>query len=232
METQRLTGRDAGGLKYDLLTALSVAGLNGAPVVQTSLMRLIALVTARYNWRADELSVGQRDMALMWGVNERTVKREIKRLTEAGILICKRAGVRGRVGAYRLGYARIAEMSEPYWSSVGPDFVTRMGERYRQATPVKVVQLRAYQPGTEPIPVADVGAGTWGAVLKVLAAEQPDLTGAWFARLSCLGLGQGVLRLSAPSAFVQRYVETHHMPLLLRAVEQVMGPVEQVVFER
>ena len=40
------------------------------------------------------------------------------------------------------------------------------------------------------------------------------------------------VRLSAPSTFVQRYVETHHMPLLIRAVEQVMGPVEQVVFER
>ena len=49
METLKATGTDAGVIKYDLLTALSVAGLNGGPRLQTSLMRLIAAVTARYN---------------------------------------------------------------------------------------------------------------------------------------------------------------------------------------
>jgi len=50
------------------------------------MLRLISVVTARYNWRNDELSIGQRDMARLWAVNERTVKREMKRLTEANIL--------------------------------------------------------------------------------------------------------------------------------------------------
>ena len=56
----RLTGKGAGAEKYDLLTALSVAGLSGSPTEQTSMLRLIAVLTARYNWAADELSMGHR----------------------------------------------------------------------------------------------------------------------------------------------------------------------------
>ncbi len=96
MEPKRLTGPEAGSLKYDILTALTLLGLHGTATEQTSMMRLIALITARYNWRANELTVGQRDIARMWAVNERTVKREMKRLTDAQILVCKRSGVRGR----------------------------------------------------------------------------------------------------------------------------------------
>ena len=107
MNPLRLTGPEAGVIKYDLLTALSVAGLNGSPTLQTSLMRLIAAVTSRYNWRADELSVGQRDLARMWSVNERTVKREIKRLTDAQLLICTRGGVRGRAVTPAGGLRRV-----------------------------------------------------------------------------------------------------------------------------
>ena len=87
MDAKRFTGPQAGSQKYDLLTALAVAGLCGSPGFQTSMLRLIALVTARYNWARDELTVGQREMARMWSVDERTVKRELKRLTTAGVLV-------------------------------------------------------------------------------------------------------------------------------------------------
>lgn len=230
METQRLTGPEAGGLKYDLLTALSVAGLNGSPTLQTSLMRLIALVTARYNWRADEFSVGQRDMARMWSVNERTVKREMKRLTDDRILVCKKPGVRGRVGSYRLNYARIAELSEPCWPLVGPDFERRMAERYRNDE-VKVVRMAAYT--KTPVSETDLpkSDSTWHAVLKDLERGHAGLVDSWLGRLRFLGLMQGTLSLQAPSAFVQRYIETHHLPLLVAAVERQIGPVESVRFE-
>ncbi|MEM8776557.1 MAG: hypothetical protein AAGF53_16095, partial [Pseudomonadota bacterium] len=112
MEQHRIAGPEAGVQKYDILTSLSVAGLNGSSAFQTSMLRLIALVTARYNWRSDELSIGQRDIARMWSVNERTVKREIKRLLGYDILIRKRAGVRGRVATYRLNYSKVAEISK------------------------------------------------------------------------------------------------------------------------
>lgn len=230
MEPQRLTGPEAGALKYDVLTALSVAGLNGSPTLQTSLMRLIALVTARYNWRADEVSVGQRDMARMWSVNERTVKREIKRLTQAGLLICKRSGVRGRVGAYSLNLRQIAAMSEPCWPLVGPDFDQRMRQRYQQSE-VRVVQLSAYVKSSEPAETEAAPPGTWQSAMRDLAATHPHLFEAWFARLEFGGLEHGVLRLKASSKFIQRYLETHHMRVLIAAAEKELGPIDQVEFE-
>lgn len=128
LDVKRMSGPKAGSMKYDLLTALSVTGLAGSLTLQASMTRLIALVTARYNWRLDEVSVGQRDLAKMWSVKERTVKREMKRLTDSKVLIQLRAGVRGRVGAYRLNYTEIWKQSEPLWKNVGPDFAERMAE--------------------------------------------------------------------------------------------------------
>lgn len=230
METLRLTGADAGVIKYDLLTALSVAGLNGGPTLQTSLMRLIAAVTARYNWRLDELSVGQRDLARMWSVNERTVKREIKRLTDARILICKRGGVRGRVAAYRLNYAQIAALSEPCWPLVGPDFDARMKGRYDAASDVKIVQLRDYVKAVND-PLDEAPRGTWHRVLARLTRDNPDQVKAWYGQLEFKGFEQGTLRLCAPSKFAQRYIETHLARPLIGAVEAEMGPVARIAFE-
>lgn len=230
METLKATGTDAGVIKYDLLTALSVAGLNGGPTLQTSLMRLIAAVTARYNWRLDELSVGQRDLARMWSVNERTVKREIKRLTDARILICKRGGVRGRVAAYRLNYAEIATLSQPCWPLVGPDFDARMKGRYAGAAEVKIVQLRDYVKPAEEI-AEDAPRGTWARVLARLTRDNADQVRAWYGQLEFSGFEQGRLRLRAPSKFAQRYIETHLTRPLISAVEAEMGPVTRIEFE-
>jgi hypothetical protein len=227
---QRLTGPEASVIKYDLLTALSVAGLNGTPTLQMSLMRLIAAVTARYNWRMDELTVGQRDLARMWSVNERTVKREIKRLTDTEILICKRRGVRGRVAAYRLNYAQIAKLSEHCWQLVGPDFDERMKGRYREEAPVKVVQLSDYsKPVGEEIP--DSSPGTWQRAMTRLAQDNADQFKAWFSQLQFIGFTGGVLTLRTPSKFAQRYIETHLTRPLLRAVEAELGPVTRLEFE-
>ena len=67
MSLKRFTGPAAGSQKYDLLTALAVAGLNGTPGFQTSMLRLVALVTARYNWARNELTVGQKDLGVSPG---------------------------------------------------------------------------------------------------------------------------------------------------------------------
>lgn len=226
MQVQRLNGPGAGVLKYDLLTALTTAGLNGPPSLQTTIMRLIALMTARYNWQADELCVGQREMARMWSVNERTVKREIKRLTEAGLLVCTRSGVRGRVGAYRLDQKAVVRLSESCWPLVGPDFEARMRERYAPARS-NVVHLK---PEIEPEDRRAPEKGTWARVMAALAVTSPDVAGAWFARIDFVGFDHGILRLRTPSLFFRRYLETHLMGTLLRAVEAEMGPVQKVEF--
>ncbi|MEO1314028.1 MAG: DnaA N-terminal domain-containing protein, partial [Pseudomonadota bacterium] len=193
------------------------------------MLRLIALVTARYNWRSDELSIGQRDIARMWSVNERTVKREIKRLLGYDILIRKRAGVRGRVATYRLNYAKVAEISKPSWLLVGPDFDLRMRGRYRDLE-TKVVSLGNYVRAVEDQPV-ETSPGTWARVMSDLHALNPSLHSAWFAQLTFVRHARGELRLSAPTTFIQRYVETHLMSVLLHAVEAEMGVVDTVVFE-
>lgn len=229
MEPQRLTGPEASVLKYDILTALSVAGMNGSQTFQTSMMRLIALITARYNWRNDEFCVGQRDMARMWSVNERTVKREIKRLQDTGLIVCKRNGVRGRVGAYGLNYHEIVAVTRPTWPLVGPDFERRMSTRYRPSE-VKVVQMSAYVQREEGA-LKDDKPGTWQRVLSELTGAHPNLVEAWFSRLEFVGFARGMLRLKAPSPFVQRYLETHHLPILVAAVEREIGPVDRVQFE-
>ena len=218
MDAKRLTGPKAGSLKYDLLTALSVVGLHGPPVRQTSMLRLTALVTARYNWRLDEVSVGQRDLARMWGVNERTVKRQMKRLVDEAFLICKRKGVRGRVGAYRLNYDEIYRCSRPLWTAVGPDFEERM------ATFVPDVSTSVGDSSSG-------GTGKWRHVLQRLKADNLALYTNWYSTLSLEGLEAGVLCVKAPNEFVARYVETHLAGEMVRAVETQMGPVDRIVVQ-
>lgn len=225
MKLQAITGPSAGSVKYDVLTMMTVAGLHGTPTFQTSMMRLAALVTARYNWRLDEFSVGQRDIAKMWSVNERTVKREMKRLTEASVLVCKRPGVRGRVGAYRLNYARLAEISKPTWSEVGPDFAYRMEERYNRIS-VNVVQLKTYAN-----PSVQLTEGPWGHAMSKFRNEQPDIWNAWFSKLSFLDFENSILTIRAPNAFIQRYIETHLVKTLLDAVIPELGQIAQIEFQ-
>lgn len=220
MEHLKRVGPKAGGLKYDLLTALNVTGLHGSPTEQTSLMRLAALITARYNWRIEEVSVGHAELARLWGVNERTVKREMKRLLGMGVVTCIRPGVRGRVGAYRLNYARIYELSRPLWPSVGSDFEDRMIEVSGERTVVAV----NFQPAEAPKPrlVAERGTGTWGAVRRRLQAEHPALFESWFAKLVQERAGDHELTLRAPNGFVSRYIETHFGQMLALVIDAEM----------
>ena len=232
MELKKLTGPQAGSLKYDLLTALSVAGLHGSPTVQTSLMRLTAVITARYNWRLDEVSIGQAELARLWAVNERTVKREMKRLTEDGWIVCIRPGVRGRVGAYRLNYSRIYENTESCWASVGPDFADRMAEMSGARRVVKV-DFSGAAPRPVPLSVVPEGRTGWPAVARRLQQSHPELYESWFAKLK---EGEAVAReinLIAPNAFVAGYVQTHLMQNLQNAAaleaKTAQSPVPRVV---
>lgn len=219
MDAKRFTGPQAGSQKYDLLTALSVAGLSGSPGFQTSMLRLVALVTARYNWARDELTVGQREMARLWSVDERTVKREIKRLISASILLQLRPGVRGRVAAYRLNVAEVHRLSAPVWEKVGPDYSDRMARQVPKPETGKVMHVNfAATPAPEAEadvrPTAGQG-GPWARTLARLAQLDPALHRNWFSALKAEDCEGGVLTLRAPSQFLAQYVQTHHQRLLL-----------------
>lgn len=230
MDAKKLTGPNAGSLKYDLLTALGAWGLQNSPRVQVSAMRLMTLVTARYNWRLDELSVGQRDMARMFGVTERTVKREVKYWCDAQILICKRQGVRGRVGAYRLNYPEIFRMTSEMWDSVGPDFSQRMSEGSPMAAAEQTVVPVDFRKKEAVVP-GPVQKGTWGAVCERIRGMNPDRFEAWIAPLVLLDDSGGVLVLQAPTRFAAQYVETHLSSVIYEAVEACMGPRQRIVLQ-
>ena len=219
MELKKLTGPQAGSLKYDLLTALGAAGLHGSPTVQTSLMRLCTVITARYNWRMDEVSIGQAELARLWAVNERTVKREMKRLTQDGWIICLRPGVRGRVGAYRLNYASIYEKTQSSWEAVGQDFAERMSEFSGTGRVVKV-DFKSPQPHPKVVPLSAVpkdGTG-WAPIARRLQETHPELYENWFAKLEEKPAKAGELNLKAANAFVAGYIQTHLLKFVDEAV--------------
>jgi DNA-binding Lrp family transcriptional regulator len=223
MDLKRYTGPQAGSHKYDLLTALAVAGLNGSSGFQASMLRLIAVVTARYNWKLDEFSVGQRDLARMWSVDERTVKREIKRLTDAQVLIQLRPGVRGRVAAYRLNQAVIFEQTAPFWGQVGPDFAVRMSTVSKtEEADERVVKIdfRNRTSSSEAI--------AWEQVQQRLEELDPGLHRSWFAGLNYVEFVDGILSLNAPSAFIAQYISSHHLERLRDVARQELPSLRRV----
>ncbi|WP_111401351.1 DnaA N-terminal domain-containing protein [Meridianimarinicoccus zhengii] len=231
MQPVRMTGPGAGVHKYDILTALAIAGLHGSTVQQVSALRLIALITARYNWQRNELSIGQAEMARIWGVDPRTAKREVKRLVASGLLEIVRAGVRGRVASYRLNLAVLEERSRPVWECVGPDFADRAGrllaQRAGREAPGNV--LRVDFAGPRAPEAAGQGVDPrWQAVLERLAAESPEDFANWYQRLSLAGCEGGAVCLHAPNAFVTSYVATHLAAPLEAAVTQVFGAGHRV----
>jgi len=230
MDAKKLTGPNAGSIKYDLITAMSVLGLAGKPSLQTSMTRLIALVTARYNWFRDEVTVGQRDIAKMWSVDQRTVKREMKRLLEAGILVKVRHGVRGRVAAYRLNYREIVNLSEPHWTLVGPDFVERMSTLYPHSA-VKVVKVDfGKKPPESNIPLTGDRSG-WRKTCQILRASDESIFRNWYNKLTFKSIVDSELILTAPNNFIAQYILTHLEGLLLLAAQESLPKVDRIKIE-
>ena len=223
MQIVRPVGRQAASRKYDLLTALGVHACMGDKHFQRLVLRFITLIVARYNWQSDEITVGQREIAAMWSVDERTVKREIAKLRALGWLVQKRAAVRGRVAVHGLDLPVILSATAPAWPAVGPDFVERMrGPDAPAAQPTNVVSF----PGVA-APPAD--GSLWSRAQSRLIAEDPALYAAWFRQLAETGASGGVLELAAPTRFHATFVTTHHLSRLLAALRREDATVRAVI---
>ena len=208
---RRATGRNAASMKYDILSALGAHACAGDKHLQRLVLRLITLVVARYNWISDELMVGQREIAELWSIDERSVKRDLARLRELGLLVQKRPAARGRVAVHGLGLARIVEVTRPDWIRVGPDFVARMEGQGDVPTPA----VPASNVISFPLPSGD--EGLWPRIQALLHREDPNLYGAWFAALRAEQEGD-CLRLFAPSRFHADYLRSNHLHRLERAM--------------
>lgn len=221
-QAQRLVGPNSAVLKYDLLTALLLIGFHGAPLAQVSATRLSLLLTARYNWKTDQVSIGQADLAKLWNVTPRTVKREVKRQIDAGWLIVIRAGVKGRVARYRLGQGAVFSESRAFWAEVGSDYVDRMeGLAGRAETKLIRVDFTAKDRDASDAPSAP--QGDLDPLIEALRVSRPDLFETWFSQLKAAAPEGNVLTVHAPNSFIARYVETHFLNAIQAAVQDLYG---------
>lgn len=223
-------GRDAATKKYDMLTALAAYALSRDKGVQRLVLRLMVLITARYNWRRNELSMGRKEIARIWAVEERTVKREMAKLRNLGWVNVKVPAARGRVAVYSIDFDLILGATEGNWPSVGPDFVARMsGMRLpEEGQGGDVVPFT----GGNKTPPPDTSDGTaWALASGVLHDQNAPLFGAWFKGLKLTGVVQGCAMLEAPSKFHAHYVETHFMDMILAALRSCDKSISAVSIE-
>lgn len=218
---RKATGRNAASVKYDVLSALGAHACGGDKHLQRLVLRLITLIVARYNWIADELSVGQREMADLWSIDERSVKRDLARLREMGWLVVKRPAARGRVAVHGLDLGRILAATQPAWSRIGADFVARMAAP-ETPPPSNVITFPPMQP-------ARGGEDLWAQVQAVLQREEPNAFRAWFAALRNEAAAPGVLRLVAPTRFHADYLRgnfLHRLERLAQGLDRTVSRIE------
>lgn len=222
MQTLRFAGRGAAVQKYDLITAMGTFALSQDKHQQRLTLRFITLIMARYNWARDELAVGQREIARLWSVDERTVKREMAKLRGLGWVIVHRQGARGRVTQYGLDLAAILRATNPTWQNVGPDFDLRMsgGPPTSDVVPM---------PTREDVPPPDLENATeWTLAQAILHAEDKGLYGSWLRALVRSERAGGRLTLKAPSRFHGAYVQTHLLGRVLAACKAVDPDVSEI----
>ncbi|WP_299733657.1 hypothetical protein [uncultured Tateyamaria sp.] len=221
MQTLRPVGQRASARKYDIITALGAYALAQGKHDQRRVLRLITLITARYNWARDELMVGQREIARLWSVDERTVKREMAQWRARGWLVVKRQGARGRVAKHGLDLDRMLRDTSDQWPAVGPDFELRMGHDEEP----KVVPM----PIKGHVEAPDVSSGTeWALARAMLHTDDPGLYASWIAGLVRVERAGGHLTLRAPSRFHGAYVQTHLEKRILAACRDVDSDVTEV----
>ncbi|SMO43681.1 DnaA N-terminal domain-containing protein [Paracoccus laeviglucosivorans] len=222
MQVIRAVGRDAAAKKYDILSAMMAHAMAGDKHRQKLVLRLMALITTRYNWQRDELTMGQREIGRLWCVDERTVKRDMAKLRALGWLEVKQPGARGRVSVLGVNIERILLDTKPEWPNIGPDFVERLGGLTQ--TPItNVVPLHR-----TPIAPQPEGQGVWADALRRLAQEDRALYDGWFAAMTEAGIDEGCMTLLAPTRFHASYVQTHLAERVATAVRRINGSILRI----
>lgn len=222
----KYAGQGSTAQKYDLITALGSHALSLNKTEQRRVLRLITLVTARYNWGRNELAVGQREIARLWSCDERTVKREMARFRALGWLTVKRQGARGRVTEYQMELADVMNDTRATWEAVGPDFALRVEGAPEQTSVVP------FPAGTQSVqsPPPDISDGTeWSLAQAVLHQEDQARFGAWLQALTRGERAGGRLTLRAPSRFHARYVQNNMAREVLLACQAVDSSVSEVL---
>ncbi|WP_170533812.1 DnaA N-terminal domain-containing protein [Ruegeria atlantica] len=224
MQVAKPVGRNAPAIKYDILSALTVYALSGDKHRQRSILRIIALITTRYNWRNNELSIGREEIARLWSVNERTVKREMAKLRSMGWIAVKRAAARGRVAVYELDLKQVMLDTSDIWPTIGSDFQARMSDDSEPDTNIVPFKVKPepFEPSDEEV---------WTQVQAILHRRDPELWASWFQHLTEAERAGGVVTLLAPSRFMADYIAQKWSAQLLAAYGRVDPSVRRLRFE-
>lgn len=213
MLSPKTVGRGSAARKYDLLTILGSYALSQDRSLQRQTLRLICLITARYNWQTDQLSMGQTEIAKLWSVDPRTVKREMAVFRERGWLVERRASGRGRVTIYGLGMSRILEDTRCVWENIGPDLVERLSADIAAEPAENIVPFRPAAP-------LEGGETVWSQIAQNLHREDPSIYRAWLAALRPERTEEELV-LHAPSPYHASYVKTHFAAKIYAALRRL-----------
>ncbi|WP_458792897.1 DnaA N-terminal domain-containing protein [Yoonia sp. MH D7] len=220
VQVKRAVGQGAHVLKYDILSALLVLAAQGDAGEGRLALRLSLLITARYDWQRDRFNVGLREIARMWGVTERTAKRDMAQLRVLGWITVSKAAARGRVTEHKINMDVVLRATMPFWEQIGPDFVARLTKAPEPASS-NIVSLHQ---GAAP---AEDGS-LWGRAAQRLHKVDPQTYQAWFARLHQVEREGDVLTVMAPSVFIANYIKTHFSMYLLAHVVAEDATVRRV----
>lgn len=228
MRATKLVGPEAASQKYDLLTALGCHALTGPAGLQRLILRFLTLITARYNWRTGQFHVGQREIARLWSVDERTVKREMARLRSFGWITLESPARRGRVATYALDLTAIRAATRTAWPRVGEDFEARMTGTPIPAAGGTVVPFPRpdlARPPTDDDAGEEEAAAEdpWDRMRRMLHEADAVVFASWFDALKNRGRAGEALVLVAPSAFHASYVRTHYAERLAAAARRACG---------
>ncbi len=219
-------GRYSQAIKYDIISSLLVLATCGTATQARLSVRLSLVITARYNWRLGRFGVGQKELARMWGVTERTAKRELAHMRGLGWISVAVASGRGRVTQHSINLDSIIEQSAPHWDAIGPDFAARMvgaPEQEMDQETSNVVPIRA----NIEMPIVDNNTG-WARVAERLREQDPAIFNAWLSQLTALEGDATKIVLAAPTKFVAQYVSTHFMQRIQASLSAVEGSLRQI----
>ncbi len=217
-------GRYSQAIKSDIVSSLLVLVTCGTPTQARLSVRLSLVITARYNWRTGRFGVGQKELARMWGVTERTAKRELAHMRGLGWISIAVAS--GRVAQHKINLDTVLLQSAPHWDAIGPDFAARMTgapEQEREPADTNVVPLRV----SNETPIYDNNTG-WAMVAERLREQDPAIFNAWLSQLTALEGDDTSITLGAPSKFVAQYVNTHFLQRIKASLVAIEGGQRQI----
>lgn len=225
-------------LKYDVLSALAVAALSQKDRTRIDYFRLIALITSRYDWLRGEVSIGHSQLAELWSIDVRSVKRQVAYYADAGLMRKSRAGVRGRVTVYEIDILKLIETTRPTFAKIGPDLEERLDQFYGAAVQSETAQDSAETKTLGEINRDRVGATSSDSALlrpanvdredgrirsALRCALSPSVFERWFKDVTIRKASSGAIEFLFPTKFTADYVERTFEKQLTTVVIECFG---------